>query len=105
MRLTDNKKATELNGRGNHTHAEKIYLKLAKYEDAEEQKNLFTKNQVNAAITKCAEMLGNIVKVQITNEILLTLVAEVKKKETDGKVDFKEVEKIANEIIKRVAKK
>jgi hypothetical protein len=103
MRITDREKEVKLKAKSNLTKEEEIYLKLATYENAEEDKNLFTKNQLNLAITKCADMLGNIIKVKITKEILLTLLSELKKEQVDGKVTTEKIEAISNEIIKRVA--
>ena len=101
-RLTDRAKAELLSKKENRTEEESIYLKLAKFENEQEEKTLFTKGQLNMAVMKCAEMLADSIKNRITKEILLTLLTEIKPLEVDGKITYEQIEKTAFEIIKRV---
>lgn len=102
-RLTDRAKAELLSKKENRTQEESIYLKLAKFENEQEEKTLFTKGQLNMAVMKSAEMLAGVIKNKITKEILLTLLAEIKLLEVDGKITYEQTEKTAFEIIKKVA--
>ena len=102
-RLTNKEKANLIIKSGNRTAEENIYLKLAKFENEQEEKTLFTKGQLNMAIMKSAEMLAGVIKNKITKEILLTLLTEIKPLEVDGKITYEQTEKTAFEIIKKVA--
>ena len=102
-RLTERAKAELLLNKKDRTTEENIYLKLAKFENEQEEKTLFTKGQLNMAVMKSAEMLAGVIKNKITKEILLTLLAEIKPLEVDGKITYEQTEKTAFEIIKKVA--
>lgn len=102
-RLTNKDKANFLQNKKDRTAEESIYLKLAKFENEQEEKTLFTKGQLNMAVMKSAEMLAGVIKNKITKEILLTLLAEIKPLEVDGKITYEQTEKTAFEIIKKVA--
>lgn len=103
MRLTEKKTIETIKAKAKHNKEELIYLELAKYEDAIDKKELFTRSQLSKAIMKGAEMLADVVKVKMTKEILLTLLAEIKEKQEDGKITYDDAEKMALEIIKKVA--
>ncbi len=102
-RLTDKEKIDNLLRKETLTAEENIYIKLAKFENEQEEKTLFTKCQLNMAVVKSVEMLAVVIKNKITKEILLTLLTEIKPKEVDGKITYEQVEKTAYEIIKKVA--
>ena len=102
-RLTDKEKIDNLLRKETLTAEENIYIKLAKFENEQEEKILFTKCQLNMAVVKSVEMLAGVIKNKITKEILLTLLTEIKPKEVDGKITYEQVEKTAYEIIKKVA--
>lgn len=102
-RLTDKNKLKSLLDKKDRSVEENIYLKLAKFENEQEEKTLFTKGQLNMAVMKSAEMLAGVIKNKITKEILLTLLVEIKRLEVDGKITYEQIEKTAFEIIKKVA--
>ncbi len=103
QRLTNKNLAVEFEKKEKQTEKEKIYIKLARFENEQEEKTLFTKGQLNMAVMKSAEMLAGIIKNKITKEILLTLLTEIKPLEVDGKITYEQTEKTAFEIIKKVA--
>lgn len=102
-RLTDKNKLKSLLDKEDRTLEENIYLKLAKFENEQEEKTLFTKSQLNMAVMKSAEMLAGVIKNKITKGILLTLLTDIKSKEVDGKITYEQLERTAFEIIKKVA--
>ena len=101
-RLTTRSKKAELNLKEDKTLEEEIYLKLAKFENEQEDKTLFTKGQLNMAVMKSVEMLAGVIKNKITKAILLALLTEIKPLEVDGKITYEQTEKTAFEIIKKV---
>lgn len=102
MRLTDKNIASELAKKQDKTKEEAIYLTLSNYENASENKELFTKRQLNNAITKAMEMLVSAVKVNLTKEIVKTMTELIKTSAIEGKVDIRDVELMGQELIKRV---
>jgi hypothetical protein len=101
-RLTDKSQVEILRAKKDLTETEKIYLKLALYENEKEAKNLFDKAQLQKAISKAIGMFSDMVKVAITEEVLSAMFYAVKGKAVDGKIEVSEVEKIALEVIQIV---
>jgi hypothetical protein len=103
MRLTEKTKSEKLEKKDNLTIEEQMYVKLARFETEQEEKNLFTKSQLNIAVSKSIQLLSDAIKVKITKEVLAVLIAELKQKERDGKISYIEVKELAKEIVKKVA--
>lgn len=103
MRLTEKTKSEKLEKKDNLTIEEQMYVKLARFETEQEEKNLFTKSQLNIAVSKSIQLLSDAIKVKITKEVLAVLIAELKQKEKDGKISYIEVKELAKEIVKKVA--
>lgn len=99
QRLTDRKIAKAMIVT---TDAEKIYKKLAEFENAQEEKKIYTREQLSNALVKGIETLSEIMEVKITKKILIGFLAELKP--LDGKINYAEVEKTAFGIINKVAK-
>ena len=103
MRLTEKTKSEKLEKKDNLTIEEQMYVKLARFETEQEEKNLFTKSQLNIAVSKSIQLLSDAIKVKITKEVLAVLITELKQKEKDGKISYLEVKELAKEIVKKVA--
>ena len=103
MRLTEKTKSEKLEKKDNLTIEEQMYVKLARFETEQEEKNLFTKSQLNIAVSKSIQLLSDAIKVKITKEVLAVLITELKQKEKDGKISYTEVKELAKEIVKKVA--
>ncbi len=101
-RLTNKEQAEVLSKKEGRTLDENIYLKLAIFENEQENKTLFNKEQFNFALIKSVEMVSNIVKNKITKEIVVTFLNELKGKARDGKLNYSDAEWLGKEIIKKV---
>lgn len=98
MKLTNEKRVMQINSKEAKTEEDIIYLALSRYESEE----LYTKSQLNMAVAKAIEMLANVVKNKVVKELIMGMVSELKIKEKDGKVDYKDIEDLGSEIIRKV---
>ena len=97
-RLTAKEKLQELKDKGNLTEDEKIYYTLGLVENDFESKKIFTKEQLNVAISQAVKVLTGLIKGKLSTEIALAVISEIKTKAVDGKIDIKELEKLETEI-------
>lgn len=65
-------------------------------------KRIFTKSQMNMAISNTVGMLGNLLKEGLSKEIVYVFISEAKKLEVNGSIKFTDLEKLGEEITKRI---
>ena len=97
-RLTTKEKMEELTAKGNLTEDEKIYYTLGLVENDFESNKIFTKAQLNLAITQAVRTLVGLIKGKLSNEIALAVIREIKSKAVDGNIKVEELEKIEAEF-------
>ena len=98
-RLTNQEQGALLKDKENKTEQEQIYLRLCEFENLREGKALFTKGELNQAITNVVENFAYEIKNKITKEIVSILLLEVKELQ---EITYEKVEKIGFEIIKEI---
>lgn len=101
-RLTDKEQAKKLKIKETKTSADKIYIRLSEYENEQEARRLFTKSQMNMAISNTVGMLGNLLKEGLSKEIVYVFISEAKKLEVNGSIKIADLEKLGEEITKRI---
>jgi hypothetical protein len=68
------------------------------------EEKIYTRSDLNKAVTKGVEMLAVILKNKITREIVLTMISEAEQRSVNGSIELTELDKVGKAVIFEVEK-